>query len=107
MLLSPWNFSVMNSAGVLSPDNSCKTFDAAADGYARAEGIVAIYIKRLEDAVRDGNPIRAVVRGTGTNSDGRTRGITVPNAEAQERLMRRTYAEAGLDAGETAYVEVR
>lgn len=96
----------MNSAGVLSPDASCKTFDASANGYARAEGVASIYIKRLEDALRDGNPIRGVIRGTGTNSDGRTRGITVPSGEAQERLMRKTYNKANLDPAETAYVEV-
>jgi acyl transferase domain-containing protein len=54
--------------GVLSPTSTCHTFDAAADGYARADGVGGIYIKRLSDAVRDKNPIRAVIRGTAINS---------------------------------------
>lgn len=107
LLLSPGNFAFLNSAGFLSPDSSCKTFDAKANGYARAEGIAAIYVKRLDDALRDGNAIRAVIRSTGTNSDGRTRGMTVPNGEAQERLMKKTYRKANLDPKDTAYVEVR
>ena len=59
----------MNTAklGVLSPTSTCHTFDAVADGYSRAEGIGALYIKRLEDAVRDGDPVRAIIRGTAVN----------------------------------------
>lgn len=91
--------------GVLSPDASSKTFDVAANGYARAEAINCIYVKRLSDAIRDGNPIRAVLRGTGTGSDGRSHGITMPNPAAHISLMQKTYIEAGLDPAQTAYVE--
>lgn len=93
--------------GVLSPDASCKSFDAAADGFARAEGITAVYLKRLDDAIRDGNPIRAVIRNSGSNNDGRSQGLACPNGEAHEAMMRTVYAQARLDPAETAYVEVR
>ena len=60
----------MNTAklGVLSPTSTCHTFDAAADGYGRAEGAGALYVKRLSDAIRDGDPVRGVIRGTAVNS---------------------------------------
>lgn len=92
--------------GVLSPKGSCKTFDASADGYARGEAINAIYIKRFDDALRDNSPIRAVIRGTGSNCDGRGEGPLTPNGKAHEALIRRTYATSGLDPQKTAYVEV-
>lgn len=89
----------------LSPEGSSKTFDASADGYARAEGISCLYIKRLDEAIRDGNPVRAVIRASATNADGRSRGVMVPNPEAHEALIREAYQNAGLDFGETAMVE--
>jgi hypothetical protein len=96
----------MSEQGVMSRDASCKTFDAAADGYARAEGVNALYVKRLDEALRDGNPIRAIVRSTGTNSDGKTAGMSHPSSEAHEALIRKTYERAGIrDYGQTAYVE--
>lgn len=107
LILGPSLSVLMTSEGVLSPDGSCKSFDAAANGYARAEGITAIYVKRLTDAIRDGNPIRAVIRGTGANSDGKSQGMLVPRREALELLMRKVYADSGLNPAETAFVEVR
>jgi len=107
LILSPTTTALLANEGVLSADASCKTFDVAADGFARAEGITAIYIKRLSDALRDGNPIRAVIRGSASNSDGRGKGLMNPSAEAHEALMRKVYSQAGLDPGETAFVEVR
>lgn len=106
LILGPSTTALMSEEGVLSPEGSCKTFDASADGYVRAEGITAIYIKRLDDAIRDGNPIRAIVRGTATNSDGKSQGMLQPRAETQESLMRNVYDRAGLDPGETIFVEV-
>lgn len=97
---------LMTIDGIISAEGSCKVFDSQADGFARADGIAGIFIKPLDAALRDGNPIRVVIRGTGTNSDGRSGTIMMPSAEAQEELMRMTYAEAGLDPHETAYVEV-
>ncbi|BCS08366.1 polyketide synthase [Aspergillus luchuensis IFO 4308] len=99
----------MNTAkmGILSPTSTCHTFDAAADGYGRAEGAGAIYLRRLSDAVRDGNPIRAVIRGSALNTNGKVKnqGITHPSLEGQERVLRAAYKRAGLDPTDTLYVE--
>ncbi|KAI4601070.1 putative PKS/NRPS-like protein biosynthetic cluster [Pestalotiopsis sp. 9143b] len=92
-------------AGALSADTSCKTFDASANGYARADAINAVYVKRLDHAIRDGNPIRAIVRSTATNFDGKTSGISNPSTSAQDALIRKTYQLAGLDVAETAFCE--
>jgi acyl transferase domain-containing protein len=97
----------MAGEGMLSPDGSCKTFDASANGYARGEAINALYIKPLDDAIRDNNPIRAVIRNTATNSDGKSQGILAPNGASHEALMRKVYGDIGLDPGKTAFVEVR
>lgn len=104
--LSPLLTEMMAVEGTLSADGSCKSFDANANGFARAEGITAIYIKRLEDAVRDGNAIRSIIRGCGTNSDGNRAGLMQPQARTQEVLMRQIYADAGLNPAETSFVEV-
>ncbi|KAL2194238.1 polyketide synthase [Corynascus similis CBS 632.67] len=105
LIMTPTMTAIFFGEGVLSPDASCKTFDAAANGFARAEGITAVYIKRLDDALRDGNPIRAVIRNTGSNNDGRSKGLMSPNGLAHEALMRRVYQQADLHPSETAFVE--
>ncbi|WP_335936126.1 non-ribosomal peptide synthetase/type I polyketide synthase [Streptomyces sp. PTD5-9] len=91
--------------GFLSADGRSRTFDAAADGYVRAEGVGMVALKRLDDALRDGDPVHAVILGTGVNQDGRTNGITVPSADAQVTLIRRVCAEAGITPGSLQYVE--
>jgi acyl transferase domain-containing protein len=96
----------MAAEGILSPDGSCKSFDAAANGFGRAEAINAIYIKRLDDAVRDGNPIRAVIRNVGSNSNGRSKSLMSPDAVAQEQLIRSVYAGANIDPRDTGFLEV-
>lgn len=106
LILTPTMTMIMTSKGVLSPDGSCKSFDANADGYGRGEAVDAIYIKPLKDALRDGNPIRAVIRGSAVNSDGRSAGFTVPSADAQEDVIRKAYHAAGIsDLAETPFVE--
>ena len=82
LIMTPGSTMSMSEQNVLSKDGSCKTFSADANGYARGEAIVAVYVKRLDDALRDGNSIRAVIRGTATNHDGKTPGMTVPSAKA-------------------------
>ncbi|KAL8908900.1 MAG: hypothetical protein Q9171_005243 [Xanthocarpia ochracea] len=90
----------------MSPTGSCKTFDATADGYARGEAVSAIYIKKLSSAIRDGDTVRAVIRSTCINSDGKGVSLTTPNAEAHASLMRRGHALAGIsDFSKTAMVE--
>ncbi|MER5770869.1 amino acid adenylation domain-containing protein [Streptomyces sp. NPDC001985] len=91
--------------GFLSPDGRSRTFDAGANGYVRAEGVGIVALKRLEDALRDGDPIHAVITGSGVNQDGRTQGITVPNPDAQVELVRRVCAEAGITPGGLQYME--
>ncbi|PTB51813.1 hypothetical protein M431DRAFT_19014 [Trichoderma harzianum CBS 226.95] len=106
LILSPTMTIALSEQGVLSPTGSCKTFDAKADGYARGEAVNAVFIKKLEDAIRDGDPIRGVVRATATNFDGKTIGITNPNQEAHIALMRRAYNVAKIsNISDTAFVE--
>ncbi|KAH7306034.1 polyketide synthase [Stachybotrys elegans] len=108
LLLGPDLTMVMSNMGVMSPDGSCKPFSANVNGYARAEAIVSFMLKPLADAIRDNNPIRAVITGAATNHDGKTNGITVPNADAQEALIRRAYQVAGIsekDYCQTGFVE--
>ncbi|EAQ83688.1 hypothetical protein CHGG_10092 [Chaetomium globosum CBS 148.51] len=97
LILTPEQFVVESSLRMLSPSGHCRMWDAGADGYARGEGVVAMFIKTLSQALADGDHIEAVIRGTGVNSDGRSRGITMPNWEAQSRLIQDTYRRAGLD----------
>lgn len=91
--------------GFLARDGRCKSFDERADGYGRGEGAGIAVLKPYSQALRDGDSIYAVIRGTGVNQDGRTDGITVPNPESQEVLVRRVMQEAGVTARELAYIE--
>ncbi|KAL9106182.1 MAG: hypothetical protein Q9227_008774 [Pyrenula ochraceoflavens] len=85
-----------SNVNMLSPTGRSRMWDASADGYARGEGVAAVILKRLSDAVADGDSIECVIRETGTNQDGRTPGITMPSSKAQAQLIRQTYAKAGL-----------
>ena len=89
----------------LSPDSRCYPFDARANGYSRGEGFGVVIIKRVTDAIVDGDMIRAVIRGVGAGQDGRTPGITQPNSSAQEALIRETYMKNDLDIGVTRFFE--
>lgn len=95
----------MTEQGLVSPEGRSKPFDASADGYSRAEGVNAVYLKRLDDAIRDGTPIRAVVRGSALNCDGKSASLASPSAEAHESLIRKAYAAAGLKEADAPYVE--
>ena len=83
VICAPETYIALSRAHMLAPDGRCKTFDAAADGFGRAEGCGMVVLKRLSDAQRDGDRIIALVRGTAINQDGRSGGLTVPNGPAR------------------------
>lgn len=105
MLENPVETIGMSHHGLLGAEGRSFSFDSRAEGYARGEGVGTVVLKPLGAAVRDGDTIRAVIRETGVNQDGRTSSITVPSAEAQERLIREVYWRAGLDMERTRFVE--
>ncbi|KAL4975321.1 hypothetical protein BDW66DRAFT_152136 [Aspergillus desertorum] len=105
LLLNPDMFKALSSVGLLSPDGKSYSFDARANGFGRGEGIATLVIKRLSDAIIDGDPIRAIVRESGLNQDGKTGTITTPSEEAQVALIRDCYRRAGLDPCDTQYFE--
>lgn len=106
IIYSPTLTATMNDHNVLSPSGMCKTFDAAADGFVRGEAVIAIYVKRLRDALRDGDPIRSVVLSTASNSSGKSSTMTAPNPVAQKDLIRRAHELAGInDYSKTAMME--
>ncbi|GAB4583711.1 type I polyketide synthase [Nocardia sp. IFM 10818] len=105
MLMQPEPFISMSKAGFLAADGRSKPFDASADGYGRGEGSGMVVLKRLADAERDGDRIYAVIKATGSNQDGRTTAITVPNADLQEALARTVTRRAGIAPHEITYVE--
>jgi acyl transferase domain-containing protein len=105
MISFPTDITSMGHHGFLSPDGRCYSFDHRANGYARGEGVGSVIVKRLSDAILEGDTIRAVIRGSGVNQDGRTPGISLPSSAAQESLMRKVYASAGLNLEDTMMVE--
>src|SRR6478752_4827108 len=105
VLLTPATMITFSHAHMLAPDGKCKTFDAAADGYVRGEGCGVIVIKRLEDAIRDGDRIRAVIRGSAINQDGASGGLTVPNGVAQQRVIADALKRAGVAPSDVGYLE--
>lgn len=95
-----------SNVNMLSPDARCYSFDHRANGYGRGEGTGTLVIKRLADAIRDGDTIRAVIRSAGSNQDGLTpSGIMQPSGASQANLIRDTYARAGLSMGPTRFFE--
>ncbi|KAI4148084.1 MAG: hypothetical protein LQ341_001672 [Variospora aurantia] len=98
-------FISMTELGFLSPSGRCHSFDAGADGYGRGEGIAAILLKPFHRAIADHDPIRAVVKGTCINQDGRTQGITLPSALAQQRNMESLYSELDILPSTIQYLE--
>lgn len=103
-LLPDWLIAKSNIR-LLSSEGRSFAFDDRADGYGPGEGTAVLLLKPLHDAIRDGDTVRAVIRNTGINQDGRTQGMTMPSEEAQTNLARVTYKRAGLDPVETTYVE--
>ena len=105
LMLSPELTLNFARANMLAADGHCKSFDAAADGYVRAEGCAMIVLKRLDDALAAGDRVLAVIRGVAVNQDGRSSGITAPNGPAQEAVLRAALADGGVDANAVDYVE--
>jgi acyl transferase domain-containing protein/acyl carrier protein len=105
LILSPMMHVITSKVRALSPDGRCKTFDAAADGYGRGEGCGVVVLKRLGDALRDGDRVLALIRGSAVNHDGPSGGLTVPNGRAQQQLLRDALASAGVMGSQVSYVE--
>lgn len=105
LILAPEASAALSRARMLAPDGRCKTFDAAADGYARGEGCGLVVLKRLGDAQRDGDCVLAVIRGSAVNQDGPSSGFTVPSGAAQRKLLRAALAAAKLAPAEIDYIE--
>ncbi|MEC3956828.1 SDR family NAD(P)-dependent oxidoreductase [Nocardia sp. CDC153] len=105
MLLQPEPFVSMCKGGFLAADGRSKPFDVSADGYGRGEGAGMVVLKKLADAERDGDRVYAVIKATGSNQDGRTTAITVPNADMQEELAKAVTRRAGIEPHEVTYVE--
>ncbi|ETS73046.1 hypothetical protein PFICI_15221 [Pestalotiopsis fici W106-1] len=105
LILHPGSSMSLSNLGLTGPGGKSFSFDEKAQGYGRGEGVACIVLKPLEDALRDGDPIRAVIRETGMNQDGRTQTITTPSPEAQQQLITSCYERAGLNPRDTTYVE--
>ncbi|WP_259346474.1 beta-ketoacyl synthase N-terminal-like domain-containing protein, partial [Burkholderia pseudomallei] len=106
VICHPGNTIAYYKAGMLSPQGRCKTLDDAADGYVRSEGAVMLMLRRLEQAVADGDPIHAVIRGSACNHGGLTGGLTVPHPDRQADLLRAAWAAARVSADDIGYLEM-
>ncbi|MBB2487697.1 AMP-binding protein [Mitsuaria sp. WAJ17] len=104
-LLAPDLYVALSQAQMLSPDGRCRAFDASANGYVRAEGCAVLVLKRLSEAQRDSDRILGLLRGSAVNQDGRSNGLTAPNGPAQQAVMRKALAGAGLQAQSVSYLE--
>ncbi|MDF5733358.1 MAG: type I polyketide synthase, partial [Rhizonema sp. PD38] len=105
LMLSPVMSVSFCKLKALAPDGRCKTFDATADGYSRGEGCGIVVLKRLSEAIADGDHILALIRGSAVNHDGKSNGLTAPNGLAQERLIRQALSDARVEPTQIQYVE--
>ncbi|KAL2821621.1 hypothetical protein BJX63DRAFT_427619 [Aspergillus granulosus] len=105
LILDPDWISAMSSVEVLSDHGRCYTFDKRANGFGRGDGVAAVVLKPLDDAIQAGDPIQGVIRATSIGQDGRTPGIMMPSQSAQVKMMQRAYEQAGLSPGDTPYIE--
>ena len=90
---------------MLNDNGRSYSFDSRGAGYGRGEGVATVLLKRLDDATKDGDHIRAIVRNSAVNQDGKTTGITLPSQSAQESLQRSIYQSVGIDPSSVQYVE--
>jgi len=105
LLLSPFSFVGFARASMLSPSGLCKAFDASGDGYVRAEGALALVLRSAESAERNGDPIHALIAGSGINQDGRTTGLSLPSSDAQAALLEQVYRNFGVAPDDLAFIE--
>ncbi|MEM1227343.1 MAG: beta-ketoacyl synthase N-terminal-like domain-containing protein [Planctomycetota bacterium] len=105
VILAPELSVSLSQAGLLSPSRRCHTFGEQADGFVRGEGCGAVLMKRLSDAIDDGDEVLAIVRGSATNQDGRSNGLTAPNGVAQRDVIHAALADARLRPEEVGYIE--
>ncbi|MCC6356328.1 MAG: SDR family NAD(P)-dependent oxidoreductase [Verrucomicrobiae bacterium] len=105
LILAPETTMVLSKAHMMAPDGRCKAFDASANGYVRGEGCGLVVLKRLADAMADGNRIHAVIRGSAVNHDGRSNGLSAPSGPAQVAVIRAALADSMLDPAAIDYVE--
>ncbi|MHB9858118.1 type I polyketide synthase [Streptomyces sp. YIM S03343] len=105
VILSPLAGVGFSQFGMMAPDGRCRTFDAGANGFVRGEGCGMVVLKRLSDAVADGDDVLAVIRGGAANQDGRSTGLTAPNVLSQREVLRRALETSGVEAGQVSYVE--
>ncbi|MDI1477094.1 type I polyketide synthase [Polyangium sp. y55x31] len=106
VIASPLTMQLILETQAMSPDGRCKTLDARANGFVRGEGCGLVVLKRLSDALRDGDRIRAVIRGWAVNQDGRSTGLTTPNVLSQQAMLRQALERARLSPGDIGYVEM-
>ncbi|MBD2111679.1 MULTISPECIES: type I polyketide synthase [Cyanophyceae] len=105
LMLTPTVTVGFSKLTALSPEGRCKAFDAAANGFVRSEGVGSVVLKRLGQALADGDRIYALIRGSATNQDGRTNGLTAPNPAAQEAVVKTAYERAGIPLNQVDYIE--
>ncbi|MEG4343139.1 SDR family NAD(P)-dependent oxidoreductase [Microcoleus sp. A003_D6] len=105
LLLDEQPYRILSEAKALSPDGRCYTFDLRANGFVPGEGCGAVLLKRLDQALADGDRIYAVIEGSAINNDGRTMGTTTPSLEGQQRVIEAALASAGVDGGSISFVE--
>lgn len=105
LMLSEITAHMLARVGALSPDGVCRTFDANANGFVRGEGAAVVVLKRLSDALADGDPVRGVLLSTVVNQDGRSTGLTAPNGQSQQAMLRDALARSGIAPAEVGYVE--
>src|SRR5690349_5660340 len=105
LLLSPFSYIGFSRASMLSPTGRCRPFDAAADGYVRSEGAIAVVLRSMTAARKARNRIHAVIVGSGMNQDGRTTGLSLPSAESQRRLLEQVYGDFSVDPADLTFVE--
>ncbi len=105
VMLSPQFTIAASRMRMLASDGRCKTFDARADGFVRGEGCGVVVLKRLSNAITDGDPIHAIIRGSAVNQDGHSNGLTAPNGLSQQAVIRAALDNAGVDPARLTYIE--